>query len=154
MQNIQRHIKLLLSVDVGVKTGLALYSDQVRLLWYRSHNYGNKQRLKQDAANLINDLPGLSCLVIEGGGEIGALWIKEAARRHIPVIQTYAEEWRNDLFDLRDRRHGWSAKQHAVALAGEIIDRYGDKKVTSLNDDCAEAILIGYWALLRLKWLP
>jgi hypothetical protein len=148
------HIKLLLSVDAGVKTGLALYDDQVKLIWYRSHNYGNKQRLKQDAFNLFNDLPGLSYLVIEGGGEIASLWMKEAARRDIPVIQTYAEEWRKDLYNLRDYRNGLEAKHHAIAFADQIIDRFCDKKQTSLTDDCAEAILVGYWALSRVKWLP
>jgi hypothetical protein len=31
---------VLLAIDIGVKTGLALYGHDGRLLWYRSQNFG------------------------------------------------------------------------------------------------------------------
>lgn len=45
-------MKSLLSVDLGLKTGLALYGEDGRLLWYRSHNLGATDRLRR-AAHVI-----------------------------------------------------------------------------------------------------
>lgn len=45
----------LLAVDVGVRTGLALYGDAGRLRWYRSHNLGSIARLKRAAPAFITD---------------------------------------------------------------------------------------------------
>ncbi len=39
---------VLLAVDLGVKTGLALYGQDGRLLWYRSQNFGTAERLRRE----------------------------------------------------------------------------------------------------------
>ena len=58
----------LLAVDLGVKTGMALYNAEGKIIWYRSRNYGNKQRLRTDIQNILDDIPSLVHVFLEGGG--------------------------------------------------------------------------------------
>jgi hypothetical protein len=75
----------LLAVDLGIKTGLALYGEDGMLRWYRSKNYGTATSLKRGVNTLMNSVPDLVLLVLEGGGTLAAIWEREAARRKIPV---------------------------------------------------------------------
>lgn len=143
----------LLAIDLGVKTGLALYSSEPRLIWYRSQNYGNKNRLKKDAGNVLRDIPNLKYLVVEGGGDLASIWKKEAVKLKIESIQIYAEDWRKDLFVSRDRRNGITSKQNAFSLAKQVITQMNGPGPTSLPDDAAEAVLIGYWGVKYVGWM-
>lgn len=141
------HNSKLLAVDCGLKTGLALFNFNGRLLWYRSHNFGSRARLKKAAWSILKEIEGLSHLVIEGGGELSDIWLKEGKRRDLKVTQVQAELWRKDLLLPRQQRTGKQAKQVADELAREIIDKSGASKPTSLRHDAAEAILVGCWAI-------
>jgi len=48
-------VTALLAVDVGVRTGLALYGDDGRLRGYRSHNLGSIARLRRAAPAFITE---------------------------------------------------------------------------------------------------
>lgn len=137
----------LLSVDCGLKTGLALFTLNGRLLWYRSHNFGSRARLKKAAWSILKEIDGLTHLIIEGGGELAEIWVKEGLKRNFTVQLVQAEQWRKDLLLPRQQRTGKQAKQVADELAREIIDKSGAAKPTSLRHDAAEAILVGYWAI-------
>ena len=76
---------VLLAVDLGVKTGLALYGQDGRLLWYRSQNFGTAERLRRGVRGVLDTLPHLAWLVLEGGGPLADMWRREAARRQVPV---------------------------------------------------------------------
>jgi hypothetical protein len=140
-------MQYMLAVDLGVKTGLALFTTEGQLIWYRSRNYGNKQRLKQDIQNFFDHTPAISLVILEGGGDLAQLWKKECRRRAVSCRQIYAEEWRKDLFDPKEYRTGEEAKKQALKQAREVIDHCNGPKPTSMIDDAAEAILIGYWTL-------
>lgn len=137
----------LLSVDCGLKTGLALFTLDGQLLWYRSQNFGSRQRLKKAAYALLKEIDELAHLVIEGGGTLADVWVHEGKRRGLQVKQISAEHWRKDLLLPRQQRTGKKAKQVADELAREVIQRAGSAKPTSLRHDAAEAILVGWWAL-------
>ncbi len=143
----------LLAVDLGLRTGLALYGGDGRLRWYRSHNFGNNARLKRGAHTILNELPQLQQLVIEGSGPYAAIWHKEAARRNIALLQLSAEEWRPLLLHEHQQRSGRVAKAHADQLARAVIAWSGAATPTALRHDAAEAILVGLWAVLTLGWL-
>ena len=143
----------LLAVDLGLKTGLALYSQAGRLCWYRSKNFGTTARLKRGVRSILNDLPDLTDLIIEGGGPLAEIWLREAERRHIIVRQVSAETWREQLLHPRERRSAQQAKQKAGKLARQIIAWSGAARPTSLRHDAAEAILIGFWGVLEIGWL-
>jgi hypothetical protein len=143
----------LLAVDLGVKTGLALYGQDGRLLWYRSHNFGTAARLRRGVRGVLDPIPHLAWLVLEGGGMLADIWGREAARRHLPVRQVSAETWRRQLLYARQQRHGTQAKDSAHDLARRVIAWSGARRPTSLQDDAAEAILIGLWGALEVGWL-
>jgi hypothetical protein len=144
---------VLLAIDIGVKTGLALYGHDGRLLWYRSQNFGTAPRLRRGVRRMLDALPHLAWLVLEGGGPLADIWQREAMRRHIPVRQISAEAWRRQFLYAREQRSGAQAKERATELARRIIIWSGARRPTSLRDDAAEAILIGLWGALEVGWL-
>ncbi len=75
-------MSFLLSVDLGLRTGLALCGRDGRLIWYRSQNYSSIKRLKSAVYGIFNETPNISRLVIEGGGRLAEIWIKEAKQRY------------------------------------------------------------------------
>jgi len=146
-------MSVLLAVDIGVKTGLALYGQDGRLRWYRSHNFGTAERLRRGVRGVLDTLPDLAWLVLEGGGPLADIWIREATRRHIPLRQISAEAWRRQFLYARQQRSGAQAKESATELARRVITWSGARRPTSLRDDAAEAILIGLWGALEVGWL-
>jgi len=143
----------LLAVDLGLRTGLALFGRDGRLIWYRSRNYGSRARLRKAAFSVLNEAKSVNVVALEGGGDIAIPWFSEIDRRGLKVIQCKAEHWRGELLLSRQQRRGADAKKYADTLARRIIDWSGCKKPTSLRHDAAEAICIGLWAVRRLGWL-
>lgn len=144
----------LLAVDLGLRTGLALYGADGRLRWYRSQHYGSNAQLKRGAWGVLNDLPEVRHLVLEGGGTLADLWAKEGLRREVEVQRVDAGTWRRVLLYPRERRAGTDAKAHADRLARRVIDWSGAARPTSLRHDAAEAILVGLWGVIGVGWLP
>lgn len=143
----------LLAVDLGLKTGLALFSGDGRLVWYRSSNFGTRTRLRQGLGGIIDGVAGLEHLFLEGGGPLADIWLKEADRRALRVTRVGAESWRQRLLLDRDQRSGALAKRTAGVLARRVISWSGARRPTSLRHDAAEAILLGLYGVLQLGWL-
>ncbi len=143
----------LLAVDLGLRTGLALYGSDARLVWYRSQHYGTRSSLRRGVHGLLDACPDLSHLVLEGGGPIADIWVREAQRRGLSVRRIAAEDWRGRFFDPRDQRGRDRSKLTADVLARRIIEWSGAPRPTSLRHDAAEAILIGLWGVLEVGWL-
>lgn len=143
----------LLAVDVGLHTGLALFSENAHLLWYRSHHFSSPAKLKKVIGKLLREEPRPTHLFLEGGGPLAELWILEAEKLAISTVQIHAQQWREKLFYARQHRSGAQAKREADGLARQVIEQLGGKKPTSLRHDTAEAILIGLYGLLQLEWL-
>ncbi|UFS71164.1 hypothetical protein LPW11_02985 [Geomonas sp. RF6] len=146
-------IASLLAVDLGLRTGLALYGGDGRLLWYRSQNFGSTERLRRGAHGILNGIPNLTAMVIEGGGNLAVLWEKEAEQRGIAVRRVGAEVWRQVFLLPREQRSGADAKRHAGELARKVIEWSAAPRPTSLRHDAAEAILIGLWGALHFGLL-
>lgn len=146
-------MKCLLAVDLGLRTGLALYGEHGKLIWYRLHNFGTTDRLRRAARRILNGISGLAAIVIEGGGNLAVVWEREAGERGIPFFQLGAEAWRELFLFPRERRTGLEAKKHAGEMARRIIDWSGAARPTSLRHDAAEAILIGLWGVIQLGWM-
>lgn len=144
----------LLAVDLGLRTGLAAYSRQGRLLWYRSHNFGSPERLRRGVASLLHEYGTLQQIVLEGGGNLALPWEREAERRRLGFRSIQAHDWRTLLLYDREQRKGKQAKGHADTLARRVIVWSQAPKPTSLRHDAAEAIMIGLWGVLELGWLP
>ncbi|HEX5871554.1 MAG TPA: hypothetical protein VFY65_14105 [Longimicrobium sp.] len=143
----------LLAVDLGLRTGLALYGADGRLRWYRSQNFGTATRLRRGVHGVLRDLPEVRWLVLEGGGNLAEIWTREAERIGISVHRIAAETWRERLLYAREQRTGASAKHHAGDLARQVIDWSAAPRPTSLRHDAAEAILAGLWGVLHVGLL-
>ncbi len=137
----------LLAIDLGIKTGLALFDKKGQLLWCRSHNFGDVQRLKRAAHNILVGLPELRYIVLEGGGNLLEVWKKEALKRGMKVIEVSAEIWRKDFFPQKKQRDTRTAKASAVKLATELLKYTTSAYKKKLNHHTAEAVLIGIWAM-------
>ncbi|WP_027362363.1 hypothetical protein [Desulfospira joergensenii] len=146
-------MSFLLSVDLGLKTGLALYGRDGRLIWYRSQNYSSIKRLKAAVFGIFKETPDISRLVIEGGGTLADIWIREARRRNIALVRISAETWRAKFLYPRQQRTGVLAKKNAGALARSVIEWSGARRPASLRHDAAEAILVGLWGVMEAGWL-
>lgn len=147
----------LLAVDLGVRTGLALYGANGRLVWYRSHNFGSAARLKKGAPGILRSCPELDFCILEGGGPLAEIWEREALRRELSVTVIAAEVWRQHFFHPRERKDASHAKASAGQLARSIISWAGAKAPSSLRHDAAEAVCIGLWGVLHtglLQSLP
>ncbi|MHB1556992.1 MAG: hypothetical protein ACYC61_05890 [Isosphaeraceae bacterium] len=143
----------LLAVDLGLRTGLALYGPDARLAWYRSQHFGTRTALRRGAHGLLDANPDVSHLVLEGGGPIAEIWAREAGRRELSLRQIAAEDWRPRFFDPKDQRVRDRSKLTADVLARRVIEWSGAPRPTSLRHDAAEAILIGLWGVLEAGWL-
>jgi hypothetical protein len=143
----------LLAVDLGLRTGLALYGSDARLVWYRSQHYATRTSLRRGVHGLLDACPDVSHLVLEGGGPIADIWVRDAGRRGITVRQIAAEDWRGRFFDPKDQRGRDRSKLTADVLARRIIEWSRAPRPTSLRHDTAEAILIGLWGVLEVGWL-
>lgn len=144
----------LLAVDLGLRSGLALYGDDGRLRWYRSTNFGSTARLRRGIPGVLSAIPDLELLVAEGDRRLFEIWEREAARREASARLTRAEAWRPRLLLAREQRSGSAAKRNADPLARAVIEWSGLPRPTSLRHDAAEAILIGLWGVLEAGWLP
>ncbi|MCF8302220.1 MAG: hypothetical protein K9I94_03015 [Bacteroidales bacterium] len=144
---------LLLSVDCGIRAGLALYTNEARLLWFESHNYGNRPALRRGVQSVFQKHPNIAWLIIEGGGPVADIWKNYAKKQFIKVRQIDAEKWRNELFYKKEQRNGSMAKQNADTLARKMISYSGIALPKKLRHDAAEAILIGLWGLLDTGWI-
>lgn len=143
----------LLAVDLGVRTGLALFDRDGKLVWYRSSNFGSATRLKAGIPGLLRSIAGLSVVVLEGGGDLGRIWTREAGKLGIRTLTVSAEEWRRQMFYERHRRTGADAKARALRVSRNVIGWSGAPRPTSLRHDAAEAILIGFWGVVKLGWI-
>ncbi len=140
-------------MDLGLKTGLALYGEDGKLRWYRSKNFGTTTRLKRAVHSLLSEIPEAAMLVIEGGGNIAEIWEHEAGKHGIPVRRITAEDWRKTILFSRERRTGAMAKERASRLADAVIAWSGLAASTAPRHDAAEAILIGLWGVIEQGWL-
>lgn len=142
----------LLAVDAGLRTGLALYHEDGRLRWYRSHNFGTRARLKRAVPSVLGHEDDVAWLVVEGG-TYADLWLHSARKAGIGALQIGAERWRQELLLAREQRNASAAKEHADLLARRMITWSGAPAPTSLRHDAAEAILIGLWGVIHVGWL-
>ena len=144
----------LLGVDLGLRTGLALYGDTGRLIWYRSRHFGTVTQLRGGVYAVLSELPDLGWVVLEGGNAYGDIWRREATRRGVEALQIDARDWRGQFLYPRQQQSGPAAKKHATDLARRVIAWSGAARPTALRHDTAEAILIGLWGVLAVGLLP
>ena len=154
MMTVDSPLPILLAVDLGLRSGLAQYGGDGRLLGYRSTHFGSLQRLKKGIPGIFRSMRSVRYVVAEGDRNLGELWQKHASKQGAEFRFVSPEKWRGELLLARDQKNRRIAKDTADILARKVITWSGLKRPTSLRHDAAEAILIGLWATLELGWLP
>ncbi len=143
----------LLAVDLGLRTGLALFGRNGRLIWYRSAHMPNRSSLRRFVGGLLAETTGLAWLVLEGGGPIAETWEREAKKYDVGVRHVTAECWRRKFLYQRQQRNARQAKYEAGKAAMSVIEWSGVSRPTSLRHDTSEAILTGLWGVMEVGWL-
>ena len=141
----------LLAVDLGMKAGFAWFDQDGRLLRARSTHFADRATLKRALPGIWREVPGVSQLVVEGGGSLADIWLKSAARQGIVTTQICAEQWRREVLTPSQRRNGQTAKAAACVKAAEIARQDGCPPCQEFLDDAAEAIVFGKWFARRLE---
>ena len=145
---------VVLAVDLGLRGGLAAFDDDGGLLWYRSTNFGSRGRLRRAVTGVLDKLPDLQLVALEGDRTLGEVWERAAVKRGAEVVWVNAETWRETLLTPSQRRSGSDAKRAADTVARQIIRKSSAPNPTSLRHDAAEAVLIGVWACRQRRGQP
>ena len=110
-------------------------------------------RLKKAIPWILNIEEDVNYLIIEGGGPLRKIWDAHLEKRNIEVIHIMAEDWRKTILLEREQQKGKKAKEKAIVYAEKVIDKLSEKKTGSINNDSAEAILIGFWGCIMQGWI-
>ena len=87
----------LLSIDLGVKTGLSLFTKNGNLIWYRSQNFGNRSRLKKAIFFLLREIEDLK-FIKEPNIEAREWWLK-----HLNNFDFLEDDFKPDYSILPDK---------------------------------------------------
>lgn len=140
-------------MDLGLRSGLAVFGRDGSLLRYRSTHFPTVGALKRALPRVLDEAPGLSWLVCEGDRHYASLWARLAEKRGAQILWASAETWRAVMLAPGERADGVRAKASAERLARQVIALSGAKRPTSLTHDVAEAIVIGLWGALEVGWI-
>lgn len=143
-----------IGIDLGLATAFAIYNRDGRLEGVRSRRFQSKDALRAAAASILDEIPHVHSVVVEGGGDLAESWQKAAAHRGIHLRTVHAGEWRRMFLYERERRDGAQAKAHALKLAAQVVEWSETKGMTAqLGHDAAEAILVGLFGVVEAGWL-
>ena len=136
----------LLAIDLGLRTGIARFGPDGRLVAYRSQHFGSPAALRRGTLRVLREW-GLPAVLVLEGGSYAEPWQRAAARVDVAVRSTTAEVWRERLLTPTQRRDAVRAKAAAQQRAREVIAAGGLPRPHSLRHDAAEAICLGDWAV-------
>jgi hypothetical protein len=150
---VDERTEALVAVDLGLRTGIAVYGADGRLRTYRSQHFRNRDALRRGVRRILQEAGAVTHLVLEGDLQLGRIWEHAAARMSAAVHRVAPEQWRALLLHPLQRRDGPTAKRSADALAREVIGWSGVARPSSLRHDAAEAVCIGLWGVHVVGWL-
>eukprot|EP00977_Amphora_coffeiformis_P010427 scaffold2438_cov167-Amphora_coffeaeformis.AAC.3 len=160
--------QLLVAVDLGLRTGLALYSDDGRLLEYEQAVFETADELKANCLQLMADWEAKyqgrdekSChithVAVEGAdASLRHVWRNIVEDHlHCELLLVKPEEWRADLLLSKEKASGEAAKEASRLIARQLVADYGGRlHAGKFSTDVAESILLGYHVSRRLEWIP
>jgi hypothetical protein len=160
--------QLLMAVDLGLKSGVSLFSYQGKLIRYEQFHFDRVtlqdditkliQEWEQDAARMIPNSDGrpfkVSHIAIEGG-DTNLLGIWERAAPDYPLLRVRPEEWRAELLTEKENHDGASAKAASRLIARQVVQDYGimEQHTGKFQTDVAESVLLGLFVARRLGWI-
>jgi hypothetical protein len=149
---------LLLSVDMGLRTGFAVYGPNGDLRTHSNRQFSSMVELRESIPSLIETFGGgsLQHLYLEGDIPLCEAWTSAVQQCHNgiqSIVKVEPSSWRDDLLTPRERQTGKDAKAAARLISRQIMWKSGLPIPNGpLDTDEAEAILIGFWAVCQLGW--
>ena len=74
--------------------------------------------MRAAAGAILDEIPHVHSVIIEGGGDLAESWQRAAAHRGIHLRIVHAHDWRKMFLYERERRDGSSFHRHAIGDAG------------------------------------
>jgi predicted phosphodiesterase len=157
--------ELLMAVDLGLRTGVSLYSNVGKLVRYEQFQFDSPDSLHIAASHLLHQWEidasnsthswAVTRIAIEGGDPpLREAW-RLAANGQRVLLQVKPEEWRADLLVTKEKMDGDSAKAASRLIARQIVADYGVERHDGckFQTDMAESILLGLHVSRRLGWI-
>lgn len=144
-------MRSILGIDLGIKTGLAHFLENGKLISYWSHNFGTRNKLRKGVYTILTNIARerqIKCIVIEGSKIFAKPWTNMAKRLNVDCHIVEPHIWREQLFGKKDIT-SQDAKKKATVYARKIIINSGLSPPKYLNHNAAEAILIGFWGVIN-----
>jgi len=160
--------ELLMAVDLGLKSGVALYNKNGELLRYEQLLF-KKDSLDEEIKKIIQgweseiqsstitaqnaDKPCVTKIAVEGGDvEILRAW--DSAAMDVSVTRISPEEWRFHLLSPKERLSGATSKAAARLIARQVVDDFSSMKHEGkFKTDVAEAVVLGFYVCQKLGWI-
>lgn len=125
---------VLLAVDMGLRSGFALYNSSGLLIDFTNHRFLSLPTLKESILEVLNSIyvtHHLTNFVLEGDAVYGELWrmaLEEFSHKKnetVDVLFVSPSEWRERLLTLKERKSGQDAKTAARQICRQIMWRSG-----------------------------
>ena len=142
-------------IDLGLSTGIAVFDRDGRLEAVRSRHFQSRDALRAAAGAILDSIPHVHSVIVEGGGELVEAWQRAAAHRGIHLRSVHAREWRARFLYPREHRSGAEAKEHALRMAAQVVawSEARGVRAEGLGHDAAEAVLVGLHGVIEAGWL-
>jgi hypothetical protein len=130
---------VLLSVDLGLRSGFALYNSTGHLISFAHHRFDTLQNLEASVLVELSSLSkvyNLNHFVLEGDAVYGSIWtsaINQFAadyEKNAVIIYIAPAEWRDRLLTSKERKSGKDAKCASRLISRQIMWRSGKIMVT------------------------
>ena len=165
-----RDNELLLAVDLGLKSGVALYNKQGKLLRYEQHLF-NRDKLDDEIKAIVegwesdiqssdtmsssNEEPWTVTKIALEGGDVAIFNAWDSAAKDISITRVSPEEWRFHLLSEKERISGAASKAAARLIARQVVSDFGimGNHEGKFKTDVAEAVLLGFYVCKKLGWI-
>lgn len=161
---------LLLAIDLGLKSGAALFSSNGKLLRYEQFHF-QKETLRETTKRILAEWeesahnPGIGNTIEEPRRRITHVAIEGAdsfmlrawsdAAENLNILRVSPEEWRAELLLEKERTSGSNAKAASRLIARQVVDDFGvmPRHQGKFPTDVAEAVCLGIYVGSKLGWI-
>jgi hypothetical protein len=162
--------ELLLAVDLGLKSGVALFNKQGQLLRYEQHLF-NKDKLNEEIKTIVEgwesdvqksdiipsngeQLWSVTKIAVEGG-DVAIFNAWDSAAKDVSISRVSPEEWRFHLLSEKERTSGATSKAAARLIARQVVSDFGimGNHKGKFKTDVAEAVVLGFYVCKKLGWI-
>ena len=126
---------VLLSVDLGLRSGFAFYNSSAHLIGFAGIRFDSLSTLKESIRTeliKLSELYDITHFVLEGDTVYGGIW-RTAIDNYTmtknitaTIIDVSPSEWRKRILSEKERKSGRDAKYAAREISRQIMWRSGD----------------------------